>query len=379
MPDYQESELDEEFVAPSGSEEESELLDEVMHPFNPTDIDIVVEPKSLDALIKRMQHNEIDMNTDFQRHAELWDNRKMSRLIESILIRFPLPAFYFDASDENNWLIVDGLQRLSTIRKFVLDKERKLRLSGLEFLTELNGKTFDKLHRQYQRRIEECPVTVYMIKPGTPEDVKYSVFRRINTGGLTLNNQEIRNALAKPRDRALLQELANLDYSKTMLGDLSKRMKDQELVLRFWAFYHLDYLDSKNKKEIASFLDKAMEDIKKGDEAYRAEFKSSYLTAIQRCYHLLDKSGFEKDPSSYSNKRSKNSTLYEVWMVSLAKLTDTQFNYLLGKKYTFQEKALELLKDADFFNAITYSTQKREHVEKRYEKVNMLIQEMLND
>lgn len=292
MVDYQETELDEELVAPGAEEEEPELLDEVMHPFNPTDIDIVVEPKSLDALIKRIQHNEIDMNTDFQRHAELWDNRKMSRLIESILIRFPLPAFYFDASDENNWLIVDGLQRLSTIRKFVLDK--KLRLNGLEFLTDLNGKTFDKLHRQYQRRIEECPVTVYMIKPGTPEDVKYSVFRRINTGGLTLNNQEIRNALAKPRDRELLEELANSACSKAMLGDLSKRMKDQELVLRFWAFYRFDYLDPKNKKEISSFLDKAMEDIKKGDDAYRAEFKAKYSTAIERCYQLLGEKGFEK-------------------------------------------------------------------------------------
>lgn len=364
-------------VAPGADEEEPELLDEVMHPFNPTDIDIVVEPKSLDALIKRIQHNEIDMNTDFQRHAELWDNRKMSRLIESILIRFPLPAFYFDASDENNWLIVDGLQRLSTIRKFVLDK--KLRLNGLEFLTELNGKTFDKLHRQYQRRIEECPVTVYMIKPGTPEDVKYSVFRRINTGGLTLNNQEIRNALAKPRDRELLEELANLECSKAMLGDLSKRMKDQELVLRFWAFYRFDYLDPKNKKEIASFLDKAMEDIKKGDDVYRAEFKNKYSTAIQRCYRLLGKSGFEKDPSSNSRKRSKNSTLFEVWMVALAKLTDADFNRLLSTQTAFLDKAHALLKDGEFFNAITYSTQKKDHVEKRYEKVNALIAEVLND
>jgi len=377
MTEYHETELDEELVAPSAEEDEPELLDEVMHPFNPTDIDIVVEPKSLDALIKRIQHNEIDMNTDFQRHAELWDNRKMSRLIESILIRFPLPAFYFDASDENNWLIVDGLQRLSTIRKFVLDK--KLRLNGLEFLTELNGKTFDKLHRQYQRRIEECPVTVYMIKPGTPEDVKYSVFRRINTGGLTLNNQEIRNALAKPRDRELLEELANSYFSKEMLGDLSKRMKDQELVLRFWAFYRFDYLDPKNKKEIASFLDKAMEDIKKGDDDYRTEFKDMYLTAIERCYELLGRSGFEKDPSLNSRKRSKNSTLFEVWMVALAKLSDKEFNRLMNERNAFQEKTRELLKDGEFFNAITYSTQKKDHVERRFEKVNALIREVLND
>ena len=377
MIDYQESDLDEELVAPGADEDEPELLDEVMQPFNPADIDIVVEPKSLDALIKRMQHNEIDMNTDFQRHAELWDKHKMSRLIESILIRFPLPAFYFDASDENNWLIVDGLQRLSTIRKFVLDK--KLRLNGLEFLTNLNGKTFDKLHRQYQRRIEECPVTVYMIKPGTPKDVKYSVFRRINTGGLTLNNQEIRNALAKPEDRRLLEELANLKCSKVMLDDLSKRMKDQELVLRFWAFYQFDYLDPKNKKEMASFLDKAMEDIKAGDHKYREEFKSKYSTAISRCCQLLGKSGFEKNPSSKSHKRSKNSTLYEVWMVTMANLTETQFDCLISKKKDFQGKVHTLLKDGDFFNAITYSTQKKDHVEKRYEKVNALIAEILND
>lgn len=377
MTDYLEADLDEELIAPGSEEEEPELLDEVMHPFNPTDIDIVVEPKSLDALIKRIQHNEIDMNTDFQRHAELWDNRKMSRLIESILIRFPLPAFYFDASDENNWLIVDGLQRLSTIRKFVLDK--KLRLNGLEFLTELNGKTFDKLHRQYQRRIEECPVTVYMIKPGTPDDVKYSVFRRINTGGLTLNNQEIRNALAKPRDRELLEELANLECSKIMLGDLSKRMKDQELVLRFWAFYRFDYLDPQNKKEIASFLDKAMEDIKRGDEQYRENFKSQYSTAIERCYQLLGRSGFEKDPQSNSRKASKNSTLFEVWMVELAKIKKSDFTTLVGKKSRLREELSSLLKDSEFFNAITYSTQKKVHVKVRYKKVKDLIDMVLND
>lgn len=377
MTDHQETELDEELITPGSEEDEPEFLDPVMQPFNPTDIDIVVEPKSLDALIKRIKHNEIDMNTDFQRHADLWDNRKMSRLIESILIRFPLPAFYFDASDENNWLIVDGLQRLSTIRRFVLDK--KLRLNGLEFLTELNGKTFDKLHRQYQRRIEECPVTVYMIKPGTPDVVKYSVFRRINTGGLTLNNQEIRNALAKPRDRELLEELANLECSRAMLGDLSKRMRDQELVLRFWAFYRFDYLEPNNKKEIASFLDKVMEEIKKGDDHYRADFKHKYSTAIERCHQLLGGTGFEKDPSSSPRTRSKNSTLFEVWMVEIAKLPQADFNRLLNKQEVFLKKAHSLLEDGEFLNAITYSTQKKDHVETRYKKVTALIAEVLND
>jgi len=175
-------------------------------PFNPAEIKIISKQDTLRNLIERLRHDEIDMNTDFQRHAELWDTQKMSRLIESILIRFPLPAFYFDASLDDKWLIVDGLQRLSSIRKFVLEKsDKKLRLRGLEYLKEFNGKPFDELHRNYQRRIDECPVTLFLIQPGTPEKVKYSIFRRINTGGLVLTDQEIRNAMAKPEIREYLK------------------------------------------------------------------------------------------------------------------------------------------------------------------------------
>ena len=101
-------------------------FDPVMQdPFNPAEIKIISKPDSLRNLIERLRHDEIDMNTDFQRHAELWNNQKMSRLIESILIRFPLPAFYFDGSDDERWLIVDGLQRLSSIKKFVVDNKLK--------------------------------------------------------------------------------------------------------------------------------------------------------------------------------------------------------------------------------------------------------------
>ncbi len=372
MSDNNYSELESEL--PDPNDHEGECFDPVMEPFNPTDIDIVVEPKSLDALIERIRHKDIDMNTDFQRHAELWNNAKMSRLIESILIRFPLPAFYFDASMDDNWLIVDGLQRLSSIRKFVIDK--KLRLSGLEFL-DLNGKTYDELHRTYQRRIKECPVTVYLIKPGTPAEVKYSIFRRINTGGVTLNNQEIRNAMAQPEDRALLEELANHEFMRLTLGDLSKRMMDQELVLRFWAFYTFDYFDKKNRKAIAPFLDKAMDAIKSGDESYRENLKQTFDKAISRCYHLLGIHAFEKEPSSEGARKRKNTTLFEVWMVSLASLEDDKVVLIENNINIFREKIKALSKDTDFLSAVTYATQKEAHVRIRYERITKLLDEVI--
>lgn len=368
------SELDEEET--EISDDDSDDLDQVMEPFNPSEIDVGVETRSLDSLIERIKNGEIDMNTDFQRHAELWNNGKMSKLIESILIRFPLPAFYFDASDENKWLIVDGLQRLSSIKKYVIDND--LQLSGLEFFKDFSGLKFDKLPRQYQRRIRECQVIVYLIKPGSPDEVKYSVFRRINTGGLTLTNQEIRNALANPRDRKLLEKLASHEDSTRMIGNLSKRMKDQELVLRFWSFYRFDYFEKHNKKELAVFLDRAMEEIKQGDDQFQVEVENTYLLAINRCYALLGKYGFVKKPMSHSTKQKINSSLFEVWMVCLAKLEEGQFNKLLAKQQAFQARVSDLLNDTEFQNSITFSTQKVNHVVTRYNKVESLIKEVLH-
>jgi len=96
----------------------SEELTDINEPFDPKDIDIQAIQTTMDTIIKRLSHDEIDLNPDFQRSANLWKPQYMSRLIESLLIRFPLPAFYFDGTDDDKWQVVDGLQRLSTIKKF---------------------------------------------------------------------------------------------------------------------------------------------------------------------------------------------------------------------------------------------------------------------
>lgn len=376
-------EVEVEFVDDVVSDINDNVIDDdpvMVEPFNPAEINIVPKQDTLRNLIDRLRHDEIDMNTDFQRHVDLWDSTKMSRLIESILIRFPLPAFYFDATNEDCWLVVDGLQRLSSIKKFVVedDSKKKLRLRGLEYLKEFVGKTYEELPRTYQRRIDECPVTLFLIQPGTPDKVKYSIFRRINTGGLVLTNQEIRNAMAKPILRKFLQNLAEDQYLKKTIGDQTKRMVDQELVLRFIAFYAMSY--ELSKKNITTFLDEMMEKLEKSDQKELSRLEEAFRLALRRCWEIFGDAAFEKRINdSEARKVRKNSTLFEVWSLSLVKLSDDNFQILLAKKKELEKKHFELMRTNDlYFRSITFSTQKRDYYRIRHEQVNGIIQEVIS-
>ena len=117
--------LDEEANFDDGIEIEPEE-DVITTPFDPTKIRVDTKPMTIDLILKRIKYDEIDLAPDFQRHANIWTDQAKSRLIESILIRIPLPALYIDATNEEKWLVIDGLQRLSTLKKFIIDKKIKL-------------------------------------------------------------------------------------------------------------------------------------------------------------------------------------------------------------------------------------------------------------
>ena len=351
-------------------------------PFDPLEIDIASQPDALSNIIRRLRGDEIDMRTDFQRNAELWDDTKMSKLIESILIRFPLPAFYFDASNDDKWLVVDGLQRLSSIRKFVIQK--KLKLRGLEYLTKLDGKTYDELSRTYKRRIDECPITLFLIRPGTPELVKYSIFRRINTGGLVLKDQEIRNAIATPDTRTMMKNLAENKYLKMAIGDKSKRMADQELILRFLAFQYMGYENT--KKTITGFLDEMMKRIGKASTYEREGYVSTFNNAIKGCWDIFGERAFEKSSTGSLSDRKipKSSTLFEVWMCAFSNITKEEMAVLCQNKNVVVQKHLNAMKTHEedgpskYFLAISFSTRKKANYTIRHNKAREIIREVLD-
>ncbi len=148
-------------------------------PFDPTSVRIETRALTIDVLVQRLAEGGIDLARAGD-GSPIWTEVARSRLVESLLLRVPLPAFYFDANAPDSWSVVDGLQRLAALDAFV--NNGAFGLSSLEFFDHLEGKTFKELPRHFQRRILETQVTGHLIQEGTPEPVRAAIIRRIDTG-----------------------------------------------------------------------------------------------------------------------------------------------------------------------------------------------------
>lgn len=349
----------------------------IIDPFDPAKIRVETRTMTIDLLLTRIDHRELDLTPGFQRKGGIWSEGAQSKLIESTLIRIPLPAFYIDATNEDQWLVVDGLQRLTTLKRFVLDKT--LRLRGLEFLTQLRGKNYDELSRPYQRRINETQVVVYLIDKGTPSEVKFNVFKRINTGGLPLSAQEIRHALNQGPATDLLAQLANSKEFKRAIdnGIRDDRMADRECVLRFLSFTIFPYQAYK-AKEFDGFLNDRMADINKMTEKERENLKQQFFRTMTAASTIFGTDAFRKRYRPDASRYPINKALFECWSVGLNQLDDRRLQNLEERKNTLLTKFMDtMLNDHAFENAISQGTGDISKVRKRFSTIEQLIEEVL--
>jgi hypothetical protein len=351
----------------------------IEHPFDPTKIDIRPQPLTIVSILKRLSSEpmRIDLNTEFQRRGNLWELENQSKLIESLLVRIPLPAFYFDGTSDK-WLIVDGLQRISALRNFILLKNFKLR--GLEYLKNFEDKGWDDLPTYLQTRIEETPITAYIINPGTPEEVKFNIFKRINTGGLILTPQEIRHALNQGIPAKFVKELAmEKDFISALGGRVpTDRMEDRDYVTRFLGFY---LAEEQYKPDLDSFLNSGMAKLKSLTEAQRNSIKDAFIKSMNAAINIFGEHAFRKRygyPGEY--RKPINKALYECLSVILAKSEQPDLEYLTKKKDKLNEGLIHLINtNKEFLKAISSGTGDIKSVERRYSSIRDLFKKILND
>lgn len=378
MENINETKIEEEIDSEESSYT-SENNGDITNPFSTRDIRITHATISLSSIINRLENDEIDLNPDFQRNSDLWGRKQMSRLIESILLKLPLPVLYFDVSEPDEWLVVDGLQRLSTLKKFIVDK--KLILKDLEFLTSLDGLGYDDLDRSFKRIIDETQIITYQIEAQTPKEVRYSIFNRINTGGLSLNPQEIRQALnQKGKGMDFLKEVTENEIFKKIVGVSSKRMLDKELALRFVAFKLAGYRNF-NSNKMKDFLDKAMDKLDAiKDESVISQLKNNLLETLEFSEIILGENHrFSRAIADEYKNRTLNRSLFDVISICFSEIEDRK--KFIENKELFLKEFKELLtnEQGEFLRAITEGTSDKSAIEVRFGIMNNLIKRVLNE
>lgn len=356
----------------SGVEVEREDITQIRRPFDPEKIKVRTTSILVDLLVSRIRHQEIDLAPDFQRLAGIWDNTRKSRLIESLLLRIPIPVFYVAADANDIWSVVDGVQRISTVYDYVT---KQFRLSNLEYLHKLKNAAYNELPRQMQRRIDETQFVINVIEPGTPREVMFNIFRRINTGGKPLNGQEIRHALNPGPVRNYLKELAETEeFLNATDGSINKmRMSDRECVLRFLAFY-MESWEEYRSSDLDGFLSSAMNAINLMDDASRLELALAFKKAMRAAFDIFRTDAFRKRYNEDDYRKPINRPLFEAWGVELAKRTTNELKTLVTCRELLVERFIESMnEDSEFEEAISYATGDPSRVRKRFQKVKELI------
>lgn len=345
----------------------------------------------------------LNLRPEYQRRL-VWDNVKKSRLIESLLMNVPVPPIFLYEEDLSRYEVMDGQQRLNSIVEFY---SNRLKLSGLEQWDGLNGRTYADLPPRLQKGLDRRRISATVLMAESPlakEKVRVLrrvVFERLNTGGQSLNPQELRNCLYAGGFNDLIVELArnrlfnqlwNIPaYEDNFIGksisqelsenSLFKRMGDCEIILRFFAFLDNSHI----KGSLRSILDKCMERHLEGwtDDKYDS-YKSQFESRLELAYQIFGKKAFEivskrksKTPGITELSDKHSQPLFDAVMVSLDRLYEYRQALIDNKKLIATELRDKLENDADFYALIVGRANTAAAIKDRIASVQQLLSQYI--
>lgn len=368
-------EIIEEHVDNRGTGVEAEQLPEGAEissdkPWNPDEIRVSTKQFSLRNTMDMIEDGSLELAPEFQRNR-VWKTPQKSRLVESVLLQIPLPAFYFAEDADGMLRVVDGLQRLSTINDFVRGEDGGgFALKGMEYLAKEEGKRFAELATPWQRRINNAQIVVHVIDPTTPSEITYDIFKRINTGGTPLNAQEIRHCMSKERSRRILREMAATEEFNAATGDLYNhvRMDDREMALRFTAFWIFGVDEYIKRPVMERFLERAtacLDDPAEFPDTKVEELKRAFSVAMRNSHLVFGSHAFRKWPHGEEGLNPINRALFETWSIALADFSEGDLH---RRRDRIAAEARQMMtEDFDYLNAITSATGGAQRVRYRFD------------
>jgi|LSQX01.2.fsa_nt_gb uncharacterized protein with ParB-like and HNH nuclease domain len=299
--------------------------------------------RSLAELARWEEEGRLIIDPEWQR-GYIWDRKRASRLIESFLKDVPVPVIYLAVREDGKYEIIDGLQRLTSVFKFF---RNNYPLSPLELLPALNGKKYKELPEYLQNKLRDTTLRTFELSAKTPKEMMFLIFERLNTGGIALNEMEIRNCIYSGKLMDLLKELSkNGDFIATVNTDtIAKRMNDRALILRFLAFSEFNY--SKCKGGIKRFLNEFCSTYRNPPDWKLDEFRKKFKLAIKAAVTIFGADAFRLRKDSASGGLGEwagrvNASVFQVLSVSFL---DYKFEQLQRRADCIREAYIDLVSD----------------------------------
>lgn len=352
--------------------------EEDLQPYEEKERKLVTQPydMSVQTVVEQIKNGDIFLEPPYQREYR-WSNEKASRFIESLLLNIPIPNIFLAEEDDITYTVIDGRQRLNTIKNFIVPKNEKERiiLHGLQVRNDLNGKKFEELDKKDQGKLKKQYLRCSVILNDSDPQIKFDVFERLNTGSEKLQPQEIRNCTYRGNFNELIKKLAKNNNFKSMLklnATNSKNMTDVEYVLRFFA-YSLD-IDN-YKGSVGEFLNNFMRTHRNLKDEEIKNYQNLFETTVNRLYSVLGNNAFKRYVSDKKNWYSvTNKALYDAEMVAFSKVDIS--NLSEEKLEKIKEEIKIKMSDEEFIKTIERTTNIVERVLKR---INDITQILLNN
>ncbi|MCU0674228.1 MAG: DUF262 domain-containing protein [Myxococcota bacterium] len=294
---------------------------------------------------------------DFQR-GFVWTKRQSDRFIESLLLGFPVPGIFLYRDDDNRMLVMDGQQRLRTLRSFYEGVLGKSQYSLEHVHQQYQGLTYKTLDPEDRRKLDDSVIHATVIRQDIPEASHasvYLIFERLNTGGTALRPQEIRAALYHGTFATLLGDLNNEVSWRKLVGPKSKFLKDQELILRCLA---MTFSRETYRRPMKSFLNDFMSLHRRASPRQRAMFGETFRDTVNTIFKHLGERAFRP-------KTTVNAAVVDSCFVGIASALNSGRSLSSSKA----RKAFDaLLRDEDYLSAVSRSTADEEQVKTRIEK-----------
>ena len=326
------------------------------------------ENRTIYDVIRRIKQGNYVMDPDFQRDF-IWPEDNQSKLIESVIMRIPLPVFYLAEDAEGRMVVVDGLQRLSTFQRFVNNK-LKLRLPGRE---KLNGKKFLDLTPKLKNRIEDCNLIFYIIDSKVPERARLDIFDRVNSG-MPLTRQQMRNSLFMGSGTRFLRNEAQTKlFLETTGRSLNQdTMRDREFVNRFCAFQLLNR--DGYRGDMDEFLANCLRQMNSMDQTGLSQLSAEFHRGLTNNGMLFEQHAFRKHIPAQNRRNPLNVSLWDVMCTGLSCYAVKR---VMALSEPLRQAMSRLFQDEDFNSSITSSTNDPRKVKTRFQMSRKIFKEVL--